>query len=207
VKKSIISAFIASAAFAASMAQADTVTVNQVFDLHASDVATPNMYFSSSNEFAPVTIKAGDDVQLNFRFNTDQYLQINSQGGSQTFNFGLWGAAGTPANNFSISNLTFSLLWAANSGPYTGADQSSGDSFIGASITNSFIANGSSLNFTGFQANFHVDSMDQNSGSYNAGFFGVSGDALSEVPEPASFALFAAGLGLIGFARRRNAAK
>jgi hypothetical protein len=215
MKKHIIAGLLAaSAALASSFAFADTVVINQTFDLSLPDASTASFFNINSDNFADTTLRVGDTVQLNFSFLPSQALSIGSTGGTQNFSLGLFQSenAANGTSIFSINNVSFDLLGASGSFPasVSGANQSSGNSSIGASFSGAYLANNSSVAFTGIHASFNVVALQGGQSLYNAAYLSVGADSVavtSAVPEPETYAMLVAGLGLLAFAQRRKAAK
>ncbi len=214
-KQSIVALFAVGAAFASNMALADTITINQTFDLDYPDAQSAGRFTISSDNFASVLVRAGDTVELNYTFAPGQALQVSSTGGAQSFSIGLWqDNPASPANTsiFSIGNASFNLTGAHGSFPSSVAvaDQSSGRAHLGAALSGSFLPNGGTVNFTGLHAKFDVTALQNGQSYYNAGFFSVTGNAVAvttPVPEPETYAMMIAGLGMLAFlAKRRKAA-
>lgn len=211
-KQSIVALFAVGAAFASNMALAETITINQIFDLTAPDTQSASQFAISSDNFASVLVHVGDTIELNYTFAPTQALQVNSAGGAQSFSIGLWQDNPASPNNssiFSIGNASFNLTGAHGSFPASVAvaDQSSGRSHLGAALTGSFLPTGGAVNFTGLHAKFNVTALQNGQSYYNAGFFSVTGNAVAvttPVPEPETYAMMIAGLGLLAFMKRRQ---
>ncbi len=214
-KQSIVALFAVSAAFASNMALAGTITINQTFDLDYPDAQSAGRFTISSDNFASVLVRAGDTVELNYTFAPGQALQVSSTGGTQSFSIGLWQdnpASPTNSSVFSIGNASFNLTGAHGNfpGSVAVANQSSGRAHLGAALSGSFLPNGGTVNFTGLHAKFDVTALQNGQSYYNAGFFSVTGNAVAvttPVPEPETYAMMIAGLGMLAFlAKRRKAA-
>ena len=212
MKKQIIVALLAAtAAFASNAAFANTVVINQTFDLAYPDADTGSHFNLNSDNFASTIIHAGDSVDLNFNFLPNQALRVSTTGGAQTFSLGLWqDQNATVPSVFTVGNVSFNLV-GAGGGSFpaviTGAGtQSSGSSYIGSSLTGSFLPGNGSITFTGMHAHFNVTALQGGQNSYNAAFFTVNGNRVvttTPVPEPETYAMMIAGLGLLALARRK----
>jgi PEP-CTERM motif len=214
-KQSIVALFAVGAAFASNMALADTITINQTFDLTFPDAQSAGLLAISSDNFASVLVRTGDTVVLNYTFAAGQALQVSSTGSAQTFGIGLWqDNPASPENSsvFSIGNASFNLIGANGSFPGSVAvsNQSGGRSNLGPTLTGSFMPNNGTVNFTGLRATFDVTSLQNGQSFYNAGYFSVAADSVAvttPVPEPETYAMMIAGLGMLAFlAKRRKAA-
>lgn len=214
-KQSIVALFAVGAAFASNMALADTITINQTFDLTSPDTQLADLFKISSDNFASVLVRTGDTVVLNYTFAAGQALQLSSTGSAQTFGIGLWLDESAPENSsvFSIGNGSFNLIGANGNFPGSVAvtAQSNGRSNLGPTLTGSFLPSSGTVNFTGLRATFDVTSLQNGQSFYNAGYFSVAADSVAvttPVPEPETYAMMLAGLGMLGFlARRKNAQK
>ncbi|MEN9866378.1 MAG: hypothetical protein RL748_1968 [Pseudomonadota bacterium] len=213
-KQSIVALFAVGAAFASNMALADTININQIFDLTAPDTQTASRFDISSDNFAPVLIHVGDIVNLNYSFSPNQALQVSSTGDTQFFSIGLWQDTNSSPNfgPFSIDNASFALTGAHGSFPSSipVAAQSGASTNLAATLTGSFLPNGGTVNFTGMQATFTVTALQDNQTYFNASYFKVTGNAVAvttPVPEPETYAMMIAGLGALAFVARRKQAK
>lgn len=210
-KQFIVALLAATAAFASNAAFADTVVINQTFDLAFPDADTGTHFSLSSDNFASTVIRAGDTVDLNFNFLPNQALRVGTTGGAQSFSLGLWqDQNATSPSVFTIGNVSFNLVGAAG-GSFpavingTGT-QSSGSTHIGSALTGSFLPSNGSITFTGMHAHFTVNALQGGQTSYNAAFFTVNGNSVvttTPVPEPETYAMMIAGLGLLALARRK----
>lgn len=210
-KQFIVALLAATAAFASNAALADTVVINQTFDLDFPDANTGTHFNLNSDNFASTLIHVGDTVELNYNFMPNQALRVSTTGGAQTFSLGLWqDQNATVPSVFTVGNVSFNLV-GAGGGSFpaviNGAGtQIGGSSHIGSSLTGSFLPSNGSITFTGMHASFTVAALQGGQNSYNSAFFTVNGNSVvttTPVPEPETYAMMIAGLGLLALARRK----
>lgn len=195
-------AVAAAAVFASTSASAATIVVNHV--LNPADIQF-NSYMGD-NLAMPFTMEAGDTLDLTLTF---------TGGVSASFfnEYGLWLlslTSGGPSGTLDVSGTVEFLGASANivSGPIAVTDLNS-FVHIGTYLP-SFLyrTDAAPISFTGLHQIITIDSDDigepRTYESVGLTYFGnvVSG----AVPEPASWAMFIAGFGLVGAAMRRRPA-
>ncbi len=211
MKKQIIAAlFAATAVFAANIASAATITANYTFDLTAADYASSTQFNLSSDIFSSSTlIHVGDTIDLTYNFLPTQGLRL-AGGSPMTFSAGMF-QENSGASPFTIGNVSFNLIGNTTSfsGLTNGANQSSGGGHIGAAFTSNAVGAGQSVVFSGVHATFNVLALQGGQNTYDQAFLQVraSDIAVTAVPEPETYAMMVAGLGLLAFMQRRKSAK
>lgn len=200
------------AGFTNNIAFADTVSINQSFDLSAGAWSNTGTSVLVGAYFNPSSlIKVGDVVDLTFNFLPGQSLMLSSTGGSQRISPMLFqdSILSQPnTSNFSIINASMELIGLNGAFPVSVsiASQSSGSMQLGATFSGSFVGTGQSITFTGIHSRFDVAALQNNQSFYSRAVLNVSADgvAISPVPEPETYAMLLAGLGVIGLVRRRR---
>ena len=157
-----------------------------------------------------VSVANGDHVILNVDLLGDQALSIV---GNSNYGFGGALFAGDNYSSFTIKNVSLDLYgFTGTNGAlasYGMASQSLGKATLGPEWLN-VITVGQSATFDGFKVEFDVQSIEVSPHSYRSAIFWVDGPHsvgtrhVSAVPEPESYALMLAGLGLIGLTAARR---
>lgn len=213
MKKQIISSILSFAAiFAGNVASANIITINRLLTVASLNDTSA---LAVGNVFTPsVAIQVGDIVDLTLNFLPGQAVHITSTGGNQVFAPAILQDDSLSSLNgsiFSIDNASLELIGLRGTFPsvVTTPTQSSGYSIIGATFGTNYINAGQSFSFTGIHTTFQVTALNENLRYYNNAFLYVAGDGVAvttAVPEPETYVMLAAGLGLLAFVKRRKAA-
>lgn len=179
--------------------QASAVIINTTYDL--------NNGFGGITPLdnGQVTIASNDHVELNVTFTSGRMLTIGD--GAEWFSG--WLASTDNNSSFTIDNASIEFTGFSGTGGasslYNLGSVSSGVAHIGPYLSD-FLSFGQSVSFTGYKVTYDVLSIAQDPHDYGSLWFIAEGDnrSISPIPEPETYAMLLAGLGLLGFMARRR---
>jgi hypothetical protein len=192
--KSITAAVCLLAAGTATM-RAALVTIQQDVNLATTTITLGppnqiNQYFSGST---PRTISNGDSVSLTYNFLNGRLTMADLVSIPNTAeNAFMWlGLQSGTSGTFNISSIQITFLDAVATGgaqsQFVLASQSSGSAHLGPALQ-AFLLSGSSLNFSGIQATYTVDSIPGGTDTYVPWLILTADQlAVTPVPEPSTY--------------------
>jgi hypothetical protein len=207
-KNFLVAALCATMLTCAAVAESAPISINVTHDLAGGD--------GSSTVLAggPVTISAGDHVDLTVDFLEDQTLTIGN--GSEYFRGWLTARSNS---RFTISDVTFEFIggsgFAGHFPVQVSAVHSGGNAHIGPSLF-SFLSEGEEITFSGYRTTYNVQHLSHGPQEYHSLSFYAAGSnvragtasmGIVAVPEPMPIALMGIGLlaALAAIAFRRRA--